>query len=143
MKKRITALTLSLPACGAKEETASKETKNEVEAVTPVTFQPEDIEDVTAGLGDVVVLQNAEGVDFLANITCDDTIVKEISVDSTAVDLSALGEYKAVYQIKVDAQALTDYLNKKNGTENHPKIVKGKNDVSKISKEQSFPRKMP
>ena len=51
MKKRITALTLSflliasLTACGTKEETAPKETKKEVEAVTPVTFQTEDIAD--------------------------------------------------------------------------------------------------
>ena len=48
------------------------------------------------------------------NVTYDNTIVKEVSVDSKEVDLTSPGEYKAIYQIKVDAQALTDYLNEKN-----------------------------
>lgn len=141
MKKRITALTLSflliasLTACGTKEETAPKETKKEVEAVTPVTFQTEDIAEVAAGMDDRIVLQNAEGIDFLYNVTYDNTIVKEVSVDSKEVDLTTPGEYKAIYQIKVDAQALTDYLNEKNNTKKSPKIVKGKNDISSIEKE--------
>lgn len=141
MRKKINAITLglfliaSLTACGAKEETEKKELKKEVEAVAPVTFQTEDIADVTSGIEDRVVLQNAEDLDFLANVIYDDTIVKEVSADSTGVDLATPGEYKAVYQIKVDAQALTDYLNAKNDTDKHPKIVKGKNDVSTVDKQ--------
>ena len=141
MRKKINAITLglfliaSLTACGAKEETEKKEPKKEVEAVAPVTFQTEDIADVTSGIEDRVVLQNAEDLDFLANVIYDDTIVKEVSADSTEVDLATPGEYKAVYQIKVDAQALTDYLNAKNDTDKHPKIVKGKNDVSTVDKQ--------
>lgn len=85
MKKKIKAITLglfliaSLTACGAKGETEKKETKKEVEAATPVTFRSEDIADVTSGIEDRVVLQNAEGLDFLANVIYDDTIVKEVS----------------------------------------------------------------
>lgn len=141
MKKRITALTLSLlliaslTACGTKEKAAPKETKKKVEAVTPVTFQTEDIAEVTAGMDDRIVLQNAEGIDFLYNVTYDNTIVKKVSVDSKEVDLTSPGEYKAIYQIKVDAQALTDYLNEKNNTKKSPKIVKGENDISSIEKE--------
>ena len=136
MKKRIAALTLlliaGLTACGTKEE---KETKKEAENIAPVVFQTEDIEEVTAGMDDRIVLQNAEGIDYLYNVTYDSSIVKEISADSKEVDLSSPGEYKAVYQVEVDAQALTDYLNTKNPAKETPKIVKGKNDVSSIEKE--------
>ncbi len=109
-----------------KRRDSTKGNKKEVEAVTPVTFQTEDIAEVTAGMDDRIVLQNAEGIDFLYNVTYDNTIVKEVSVDSKEVDLTSPGEYKAIYQIKVDTQALTDYLNEKNNTKKSPKIVKGK-----------------
>ena len=51
------------------------------------------------GLSDLTIEVNAKNIDFLKDITVDKKEIKEITVDSSKVDLTKEGEYNLIYNI--------------------------------------------
>lgn len=58
-----------------------------------------DLTDYVKGLKDWKVEVNAKNVDFLKDVTYDKKVVKEVSVDSSKVDLTKEGKYTLTYSI--------------------------------------------
>ena len=58
-----------------------------------------DLIDYVSGLKDLTVDINAKDIDFLKDITYDKKVVKEVTVDTSKVDLSKEGKYNLTYNI--------------------------------------------
>ena len=81
-------------------ETAGGSEKKDIEEI---------IKDTYAGINDVYVLKESKDVDYLSGILYDNSIVKDIQVDSSTVDFSKEGTYKVTYKVTVDRAALNEY----------------------------------
>ena len=86
-------------------------------AVAAEEAEKRDISDIVAGVEDHYILENSQNINYLYGVTYDDSIVKEVTVDSSNVDLSTPGEYAVTYTIKTDRKALEEYLGEKIDTE--------------------------
>ena len=130
MKKRYMILVLAgmllatTTGCGSKVvESAEKVTASvstsvtkdeEKEAISVASFegkQPDEasIKDVITGLTDRKVKQDAKDVSFLSGILFDGDIVKNVTVDDSAVDVTKEGTYVVIYRITVDPEKLGAY----------------------------------
>lgn len=58
-----------------------------------------DLTTYVKGLSDLTIEVNAKDIDFLKNITFDKKEIKDITVDSSKVDLTKEGEYNLIYSI--------------------------------------------
>ena len=135
MKKKILVLMLastlaaSSVACGSKSSDKKDElSSTATEMLSETETETEQIEeqDITAdaltpladagvitGVKDITV---AEGTDVKLNdlIYADNTIVKNMDVDDSAVDYSKAGTYEVIYTITFDGDKLRDYVKDNN-----------------------------
>ena len=58
-----------------------------------------DLTDYVKNLKDLTVEINAKDIDFLKDVTYDKKVVKEVTVDTSKVDLSKEGQYTLIYSI--------------------------------------------
>ena len=135
MKKKILVLMLvsmlaaSCVACGSKSsdkkdelssaatemlsETETEAEQIEEQDITADALTPLADAGVIAGVKDITV---AEGTDVNLNdlVYADNTIVKNVDIDDSAVDYSKAGTYEVIYTITFDGGKLRDYVKENN-----------------------------
>lgn len=130
MSVLIATVLASCVACGSindnKGDTLKKDVTEKVtvsdteiaEEVEPVDIKVDDLKPladagVITGVKDITV---AEGTDVKLNdlVYADNTIVKSVDVDDSAVDYSKAGTYDVIYTITFDGEALRDYVKDNN-----------------------------
>lgn len=135
MKKKILVLMLvsmlaaSCVACGSKSSDKKDElssaatemlskTETETEQIEEQDITADDLKPladagVITGVKDITV---AEGTDVNLNdlVYADNTIVKNVDIDDSAVDYSKAGTYEVIYTITFDGEKLRDYVKENN-----------------------------
>ncbi len=135
MKKKILVLMLvsmlaaSCVACGSKSsdkkdelsyaatemlsETETETEQIEEQDITADALTPLADAGVITGVKDITV---AEGTDVNLNdlVYADNTIVKNVDIDDSAVDYSKAGTYEVIYTITFDGEKLRDYVKENN-----------------------------
>lgn len=135
MKKKILVLMLasmlaaSCVACGSKSSdkkdelsSAATEMLSETETETEQLEEQDITADALTPLADAGVITGvkditvAEGTDVNLNdlVYADNTIVKNVDVDDSAVDYSKAGTYEVIYTITFDGEKLCDYVKDNN-----------------------------
>ena len=135
MKKKILGLMLasmlaaSCVACGSKSSdkkdelsSAATEMLSETETETEQIEEQDITADALTPLADAGVITGvkditvAEGTDVNLNdlVYADNTIVKNVDIDDSAVDYSKAGTYEVIYTITFDGDKLRDYVKDNN-----------------------------
>ncbi len=135
MKKKLLVLMLasmlaaSCVACGSKSSdkkdelsSAATEMLSETETETEQLEEQDITADALTPLADAGVITGvkditvAEGTDVNLNdlVYADNTIVKNVDVDDSAVDYSKAGTYEVIYTITFDGEKLCDYVKDNN-----------------------------
>ncbi|HJD22572.1 MAG TPA: hypothetical protein H9694_00325 [Firmicutes bacterium] len=68
-------------------------------AGTPSAPSETDLAASVTGMHDWVVEEGTEQVDFLDGVTWDDSLVKDVTLDDSGVNLSKIGDYELIYVI--------------------------------------------
>lgn len=111
---------LSVTGCTQKEqegiveavetEEPTEEKVEKEEETKPIEVTGTDLQDIVQGITDHYILQEAEDIDYMYGIAYDEDIVKEITEDSSDVDLAVLGTYDIHYTLTFDRKELLEHI---------------------------------
>lgn len=125
MKKKLFMLALigamvtNLVACSGdiKADNTMNETQTETATETEIKAEPETVEvasiaplnEILSGIEDIKVQENTD-VNLNELVFVDESIVKNVDIDDSAVDYTKTGVYDVIYTITFDADAFKKYI---------------------------------